>query len=358
MTLVQESRIRTALGALVLVGAGALAGCGSDDAEAGSEMEAGGGATGAPERVRLALDWVPNANHTGFFVADEKGYFEDAGLDLEVMPYSQAPADTVVSAGKAECGVTSPSFLALAVGKGADLKAVMGVVQKPLGALYVLADSEYERPSDLEGKTYGGFGAAGDKELVTSLLQHDGADGNFKYVNLQTGTLEALLSEKVDFVNAYLNVEPFVAEARGVELRAFPYTDAGIPEFPNVVIACNGEWLAENEETAKSFVAAASEGWQFVQDNPADAAQVLVDSNPDSFATDEAKAVPTKGLELMAAEGYIAREGSAPGCLSVSALEAMADRYDEVGYFEAAGQAKPDMAAIATTDYLPEGCEE
>jgi ABC-type nitrate/sulfonate/bicarbonate transport system substrate-binding protein len=124
-----------------------------------------------------------------------------------------------------------------------------------------------------------------------------------------------------------------------------------------VVIACNRDWLEENEDTAKDFIDAAAQGWQFTQDSPAESAQILIDSNPGSFATEKAQLVPTKGLELMASEGYIVREGSAPGCLSMTDLEAMNDRYDEVGFYEAAGQSKPDLASIATTDYLPPGCE-
>ncbi len=342
---------RTTLGMLLLLGAGGLTACGSDaESDAGSEQ--------GTDRVRLALDWVPNANHAGFFAAQSEGYFDDAGIEFEVLPYSQAPADTVVSAGKAECGVTSPPLLALAVGKGANVKAVMGVVQKPLGSLYVLAESKYERLADLERATYGGFGGAGDKELVSSMLQDDGADGDFTYVNLQTGTLEALLSEKVDFVNAYLNVEPFEAASRGVELRSFPYTEAGIPEFPNVVIACNTDWLEENPDAAKSFIEAASKGWQLAQDSPGEAARILIDANRGSFATEEAQKVPVEGLELMAAKGYIVREGSAAGCLSIPDLEAMNDRYDEIGFYQAAGQAKPDISTVASTDYLPAGCED
>jgi ABC-type nitrate/sulfonate/bicarbonate transport system substrate-binding protein len=355
------SRLGTAGLLLALLLCLPLAACGSDDSSGAANEQAGAAGTSDagkdPVRVRLALDWVPNVNHTGFFVADAKGYYDDAGIEFDVLPYSQAPADTVVSAGKAECGVTFPHLMAVAIGKGAKERAVMGVVQRPLGSITVLAGSKYQQLKDLDGGTYGGFGSPGDAELIKALIQHGGGKGEFRYVNLQTGTLEALMSKKVDFVNLFLNVEPFEAEERGVEIRAFPYTEAGIPEFPNVVIACNPDWLAENGDAAKRFVEASSEGWQFAQDSPAEAANILAESNRGSFGTDKAKAVAAKGLQFMADNDYIVRDGSAPGCLSMDDLNAMGDRFEEVGYWKATGlKQKPDYGEIATTEYLPAGC--
>lgn len=307
--------------------------------------------------VRLALDWVPNTNHAGFYLAKAKGLYEKAGIDLRILPYSDAPSDTVVSAGQAECGVTAPPFASISIAKGGKETIVMPVVQKPLGSLAVLADSKYQRPADLDGATYGGFGSAGDEELIKAIIRQDGGKGDFTYVNLTSGTTEALFAGRVDFINAYVNNQPILAELRDKPLRVFPYADFGIPSYPGVVVACNNEWLEQNGDTAKRFVAASADGWEAAQADPESAAQTLIDENPGGFATDEAKEAQRRSLAKMAADGLIVNEQGRAGCLAVDQLDALGKHLTEIGFYEASGvDPAPDFTKIATSAYQPEAC--
>lgn len=342
------TRIATSAVALALVG-GALAACGSSDSDASS----GGEGT---QTVRLALDWTPNVNHTGFFVADAEDYYQDAGIKLEVLPYAQASSDTLVAAGKAECAITDPVTMATSIHGGAKEIAVMGIVQRSLAALMARADSGVKTPADLDGKKYGGFGTPGDKLQIANIIKTAGGAGEIDYITLQAAAMDALLAKKIDYMSTYLNVEPLEAAERGTEMVVMPFTDYGVPDSPSVMLACNTDWLADHADLAKDFIEASAKGWDYAQKSPDPAIELLIKANPSSFAGEGAEKVPTEGLELMAREGFIVPEGSAAGCLDVDHLKSFYDHYQSIGYWEALDIPEPQMDTIATTDYLPSTC--
>ncbi len=339
---------KVALSATSLAALGMLSACGSS----GGSQDANGTTT-----VRLALDWTPNVNHTGFFAAKAEGYYADDKIKVDVLPFAQAAADTLVAAGKADCAITDPVTLATSINGGAKEIAVMGIVQRNLAALMTRADSGLTKPADLDGKKYGGFGTPGDKLQISSLIKAGGGTGNYDYISLQDGALDALLAKKIDFVSTYLNVEPLEARERGVEVNIMPFTDFGVPDEPSVMLACNTDWLGKHADVAKRFIAASAKGWDFTQKNPDQAVQLLIKANPSSFAGKDAAKVPTEGLELMAKEGYIVPDGGGAGCLNVDELKKFYDHYDEIGYWKAIKIPTPQMSSIATTDYLPASCQ-
>ena len=130
----------------VLITVGALAGCGG-----GAQSE---------NTIRFALDWTPNTNHTGLFVAQQKGWFTDAGLDVQILPYNSTPPDTLVDSGNAEFGVSFQSSSVFAKAAGAQTVSVMAPLQHWATGIAVRADRpDITRPRDLDGKVYAGFGS-------------------------------------------------------------------------------------------------------------------------------------------------------------------------------------------------------
>src|SRR3954447_26721720 len=113
---------------------------------------------GTPTTVRLALDWTPNTDHTAFYVARHEGWYRDAGIDLQILPYATAAPETLLAAHQAECGISFQDSLTFAVAKRADIVSVAAILQKTASAIGVLASSSIARPKDLDGKTYAGFG--------------------------------------------------------------------------------------------------------------------------------------------------------------------------------------------------------
>ena len=111
-----------------------------------------------PVKVRLALDWTPNTNHLGFFIAQEKGWYREAGVALDVLPYGGTAPEALLAAHQAECGISFQDSMTFAVAAGAPIVSVMAILQHTAQDIAVLADSGIERPKDLDGKIYAGFG--------------------------------------------------------------------------------------------------------------------------------------------------------------------------------------------------------
>ena len=137
-------------------------------------------ATPTPATVRLALDWTPNTNHTGFFVAQSKGWYSDAGIALKIIPYTETTPETLIAAGQAECGISFQDSLTFAYAAGAPITSVMAILQHTASAIAVLASGPIARPRDLDGKTYGGFGYPADDPTIKVVIKHDGGKGQFR----------------------------------------------------------------------------------------------------------------------------------------------------------------------------------
>ncbi len=181
----------------------------SSTGTAASSTAAATTAAAAPketQEVTLQLDWTPNTNHTGFYVADEKGYYEDAGIKLKILPYSDAGADTIVGAGKANCGITSQDNLPVASTAGTNEVSVMPILQHQANVLIVKDDSKFQSPKDLSGAKYGGFGLPFEQPLVDAMIKNDGGTGDVKNVILNTGAYEAVYNGKVDTSLAFEHV--------------------------------------------------------------------------------------------------------------------------------------------------------
>jgi ABC-type nitrate/sulfonate/bicarbonate transport system substrate-binding protein len=107
----------------------------------------------AQEKLSVALDWTPNTNHVGLYVAQSKGWFDDAGLDVDILPYTDTSSGTLVAAGVAEFGVLSAVGFHSQRAGGADMTVVMAVVQHETGRLVFNGNREdIQRPRDLYGK--------------------------------------------------------------------------------------------------------------------------------------------------------------------------------------------------------------
>ncbi|WP_422336100.1 ABC transporter substrate-binding protein [Rhodococcus sp. (in: high G+C Gram-positive bacteria)] len=264
---------RTLAGAVIAVSAlSTIAGCGGSPSD---------------DTIRFALDWTPNTNHTGFFVAQEQGYFEDAGLDVETLPYNDTSPDTLVDAGNAEFGVSFQSSFSFSKAAGAQTKSVMAPLQHWATGIAVKADrTDITRPRDLDGKIYAGFADPDGEATLKQIIRNDGGKGEFTTVTLGTSAYEAVYSGTADFTVSFFAWEGIEAEHQGTPMRYFHYTDYGFPDAYALVIEGNEDWMADHPEQARKFVHALQRGYQFAADNPDEAARMLIDANPGAF-TDE-----------------------------------------------------------------------
>jgi ABC-type nitrate/sulfonate/bicarbonate transport system substrate-binding protein len=350
--------IAAACAALAL--ASLLAACGGGDSSSSSESssttEAGGAESKEPQEVTLQLDWTPNTNHTGFYVAQEKGFYEEAGVELKILPYSEAAADTIVGAGKADCGITSQDNLPVAVAAGTNEVSVMPILQHQVNALIVKKDSKFKSPKDLSGGTYGGFGLPFEVPVVDEMIKYDGGTGEVKNVILNTGAYEAVYNGQVDTSLGFRTWELIEAKDRGIELREFPVQDYGVPDTYNVLLACNGDWLKENPELAKAFVQASAKGFEFAVEDPKEAAKILIDANPGVFSTEE---LVYQSAEMLAKEFYDDEEGNF-GCQTKARwTEYPKWLYEQGILVDSSGNelsSPPDYEALYTDEFSPEAC--
>ncbi|WP_433280545.1 ABC transporter substrate-binding protein [Pseudonocardia xinjiangensis] len=249
----------------------------------------GGGATPAGlQTIRVALDWTPNTNHTGLYVAQQEGWFRDAGLDVQFLPYNNTSPDTLVSAGAADFGISFQDSFTFSKAAGADITSVMAILQHWATKIAVKADrTDINSPKDLDGKTYGGFGGPGEEPKMKAVIRDAGGKGDFTTVVLGTSAYEALYNGQVDFTEPFMAWEGIEAELHNQPLKTFSYTDYGFPDAYNVLLIGNSPWLQAHPDLAARFVQAAQRGYQLGADDPVKAAQLLMDANPGVFTEPE-----------------------------------------------------------------------
>ena len=262
-------RLLTAAGAIALTAA--FAGCTDTTADTPSAE---------PQTVRFALDWTPNTNHTGLYVALNRGYFADAGIEVEVLPFNSSNPEVLVDAGQAEFGISFQDTATMSIASGADLTSVLAVEQTWATEVAVLADrDDITSPADLDGLVFGGFDNPAETVRMQGVVQAAGGAGDFETVVLGTSAYEALYSKDVDFTVPFVAWEGIEAKHRGVELKTFAYPDYGFPDAYQVIVVGNRTWLGEQAGVARDFVRALARGYQDAIADPESAAKILQQEN-------------------------------------------------------------------------------
>ena len=305
--------------------------------------------------VRLALDWTPNTNHVGFYVARSKGLFDAVGIDLEILPYATSTPEALLAAHQAECGISFQDSLTFAVAKGADIVSVAAILQRTASAIGVLAEGPIQRPRDLDGKTYASFGYPNEVPTLKAVIEADGGTGDFTVATLDSAAYEALYNKKADFTIPFTAWEGVEADLRGIDLRYFRFADYGFPEFYQVVLACDRAWLDREPEAARRFVGAAVLGFEAALADPVGAADALIAENPGVF--DANKELPKASLDFLIEGGYLVDGQGEFGRQTRDRWQA----YSEFLYREglvADADGKPltaplDYASLFTNDFLP-----
>jgi ABC-type nitrate/sulfonate/bicarbonate transport system substrate-binding protein len=309
----------------------------------------------APATIRLALDWTPNTNHTGFFVAEQEGWYADAAITLRILPYSGTAPERLLGAHQAECGIGFQDSMTFAVAAGIKATSVMAILQRTASEIAVLESSPIERPRDLDGRLYGGFAYPNEVPTIKFVIQHDGGKGEFKNVVIDTAAYEALYAKRVDFTIPFTAWEGVEANLRGIKLRYFAFTDYGFPEFYQVVLACDPDWLAREPDAARRFVAATVRGFELAARDPDAAAQMLIDENPGAFEANPE--LPRASAEFLSREGYYVDDGGRVGVQTLERWQGYSGFLYEQGLLvDATGKrltSPPDYGALFTNDFLP-----
>src|SRR5262249_32165604 len=150
-----------------------------------------------------------------------------------------------------------------------------------------LADSGITRPRDLDGKTYGAFGAPYETAVVSQIIKHDGGTGKFKSIVLDIDPLQALQSHRVDFVWIFQGAEGIQAQHQGMKLISFPIVDNGIADYYTPTFIASPQEIKQQPDLLKRFMRATSEGYTYAQAHPQEAAQILMQQTPKGTFPDQ-----------------------------------------------------------------------
>jgi ABC-type nitrate/sulfonate/bicarbonate transport system substrate-binding protein len=229
--------------------------------------------------LKLALDWTPNTNHTGIFVAQEQGWYRAQGINLQILPYSSnITPDTMVSLGQADVGISSTESVVADAAVGQPVVSIAAILQHNTSALVTLASSGLTSPRDLDGKTYGGFGAPYESAVVGQIIKDAGGKGTFKNVTLDVDAMDALKAKRIDFAWVFMGVEGVQAQIDNVKLNVFPVTQYGIPDYYTPTIITGPTQIKQESSLLHKFIQATARGYEFAQSNPKAAAQLLMNS--------------------------------------------------------------------------------
>ena len=270
---------------LAAVMAVAVAACGStekkNDTE-GTEQQDGKGL----EKVTFVLDWTPNTNHTGLYVAQEKGYFEEAGLEVEIVQPPEDGAEVLVASGKAQFGISFQDTMASAlIGEDAlPITAVAAVLQHNTSGIISRAGEGMDSPKGMEGHSYATWNTPIEIATLKKVVTDDG--GDFSKVELIPSTVtdevSALKTNSVDSIWIFYGWAGVKMELEGLATDYFAFADIDpVFDYYTPVVIAGNQFLEEKPETAKAFLKALRKGYEFAIEHPEEAADILCKEAPE-----------------------------------------------------------------------------
>lgn len=231
------------------------------------------------EKVTLMLDYTPNTNHTGIYVADKLGYFEQQGIDLEIIQPSDVATEAVVASGSSQFGISYGENVAMFNSEDDSLRSIYGILNTNTSGFLSRKDRNITKPSDFVGKTYCGWGSAIETSLINTLVKEDGGDPS--KVNIITASSNLMnKDDECDFVWAYAGWDKINLESNGLEVNYIPFSDYGVDWYTPVIITSN-DYIATNEETVKAFIEATQKGYEYALENPQESADILLEAAPE-----------------------------------------------------------------------------
>jgi len=237
-----------------------------------------------PEQFTLALDWFPNPDHAGIYEALERGYFEQAGLEVEPqIPSDPAAPIKQVAAGQVDLAISYEPEVLLARDEGLDVVAVGALVREPLTSLVSLGKEGISGARGLDGKRVATAGIPYQGAFLRAMLEQAGLkQDDVQQVDVGLNLLSPLIAGKVDAVlGLFWNIEGVELKQRGDDPTVVPVDELGIPTYDELVLVASGERVSEDPEAIRLFLAALERGTRDAAEDPRGAAQALVAANDD-----------------------------------------------------------------------------
>ncbi|MCR8969108.1 ABC transporter substrate-binding protein [Facklamia sp. 7083-14-GEN3] len=238
----------------------------------------------AAEKIDFILDWVPNTNHTGLYVAQEKGYFTEAGLDVTIRRPPEGSTTELVGLGQAQFGISFQDSLAARFAGDLPVTAVAAIIEHNTSGIISRKDAGIEMPADMEGKSYGTWNDPIELGMLDYILDIEGKD--FSKVELvpnqADNSVVGLANKMFDSAWVYYAWDGVMADQEQLETNFWYFKDfAEELDFYSPVIIVNNDYLKDNPDPAKAMVQAIKKGYQFAMEHPEEAAGYLLKNAPE-----------------------------------------------------------------------------
>lgn len=263
-----------------------LAGCGGSN---GSDANSGSGdskpASSEKTKLTFCLDYTPNTNHTGIYVAKNQGFFEEEGLDVEIVQPADGTAEAAIASGQAQFGVSYQDYIAACYDEGSTgLTAVAAIIQHNTSGIMSRQEDGITRAKEMEGHVYTTWEMAVEQATIKQIMESDG--GDFSKLKMVPYTVDdeiaGLKANMFDCVWVYEGWACQNAKIQDYPVNYFSFKDMDdVFDFYTPVIAANIEFAQANPEVAKAFLRAAKKGYEFAVQKPEDAAKILLEEVPE-----------------------------------------------------------------------------
>jgi ABC-type nitrate/sulfonate/bicarbonate transport system substrate-binding protein len=234
--------------------------------------------------VSIALDWTPNTNHTGIFVAEALGYFAQEGLEVTVLEPSPVVSLQLVASGRADFGVSSQEYVVMARAEETPVVSVATLYPHNTSGFAALASTGIASPADFVGRRYGGWGSDLEAVMIETVMENAGADpSRVEVINM--GTLDFATAAQVglaDFFWIYYGWEGIHAQLLGLEFNYLPLAllDPVLDYYTPVLVASEAT-LEERPDLARRFLRALARGYVYCATSPEAAAEILLARAPE-----------------------------------------------------------------------------
>jgi NitT/TauT family transport system substrate-binding protein/putative hydroxymethylpyrimidine transport system substrate-binding protein len=224
------------------------------------------------------LDFQPNAVHSGIYAAQHEGFFEEEGIELTILePSSTRDAPSLLEAGRADLAVMDINDFGIARERGADLRELGAIVQRPLASVIARDRNEVRTPADLAGKTVGVTGVPSDDAVLDTVLASGGlAPDSVKRIEIGFNAVSALAAGRIDAATAFWNAEGVQLKELGVATREFRVDEFGAPRYPELVLVTR----PDEDQLADRALAATARGYEILAEDPEGALEDLLAEVP------------------------------------------------------------------------------
>ncbi|ALA95012.1 ABC transporter substrate-binding protein [Leptotrichia sp. oral taxon 212] len=238
------------------------------------------------KKISIVLDWTPNTNHTGLFVAKELGYFKEEGLEnVEIVQPPEGSTTALIGAGGAQFGISFQDTLAKSFSSDSPVPvtAVAAIISHNTSGIISVKDKGIDSPKKLEGHKYATWDDEIEKAILKKIITDDG--GDFKKVKMIPNTVTDVvtaLKTDIDAVWVYYAWDGIATELAGLQTNFLNFADYGKElDYYSPVIIANNDYLKKNPEEAKKVLKAIKKGYEYSIKNPKEAAKILVKNAPE-----------------------------------------------------------------------------